>query len=68
VPCSASAISHHMHALHAAQLIQRAGSEPVRNSVKHYFSSLVGDKSLVLGVLQDTEQSDNHFLAHASVR
>jgi len=65
-PCSAPCISYHMLALTHSGLVKVEGSEPTSGTSKHYFSSSVGDRELVLTVLQDTEESDNQFLAQAN--
>ena len=58
VSCGAPCISYHLKTLEGFGLVRRAGTEPVRGSLKHYFSSLVTTNNLVQAVLKATEKSD----------
>lgn len=61
-PCT----SYHCRTLEGYGLVRRAGTEPVRGSLKHYFTSLVADNDLVLTALKATEKSDQRHAAPAS--
>jgi hypothetical protein len=66
VPCSAACVNYHMLTLSTSGLVKEERSEPAGGSLKRYFSSSVGDRKLVFTVLQDTEESDNRFLAQSA--
>lgn len=68
LPCSTPCASYHMRILAKARLVRRAGSEASRGSIKVYFSSLIGEKPVVLEVLRETEESDSRFLAQPATR
>lgn len=68
VPCSVSCISYHMLALSSSGLIREDGTESVGGSRRRYFSSSVTDEHPVLGVLRDTEASDNRFLSQPDTK
>ncbi len=57
-----------MRVLACAGLVKEDGSESSKGSIKHYFSSAIGEKALVLKVLRETEELDNQFLAQPAAR
>ncbi|HEX3735302.1 MAG TPA: hypothetical protein VHU86_09115 [Solirubrobacterales bacterium] len=68
LPCSTPCANYHMRVLAKARLVGRASSEASRGSIKVYFSSLIGEKPVVLEVLRETEESDSRFLAQPAAR
>ena len=65
-PCSVPCASYHLRALEKSGLVEQVASEPVGGSMKHYFSSSIGDRDLVPEVLRDTERSDKQLLANTA--